>query len=55
MGREFEPQPGHTIFREIGHEIISLAILSLPPIQVGQLLVTGGSLCTKYWFAGIVA
>ena len=26
---------------EIGHEIISTAILSLPPIQVGQLSVTG--------------
>ena len=30
-----------TFFMEIGHEIIPLAILSLPLIQVGQLSVTG--------------
>ena len=32
---------------EIGHEIISTAILSLPLIQ-GQLSVTGERMCTKY-------
>ena len=34
---------------EIGHEIISTAILSIPLIQVGQLSVTGERMCTKYW------
>ena len=41
-----------TFFRresEIGHEIISMAILFLPLIQVGQLSVTGEKMCTKYW------
>ena len=33
---------------EIGHEIISTAILSLLLIQVGQLLVTGERMFTKY-------
>ena len=36
-------------FVEIGHEIISMAILSLPLIQVGQFSVTGERMCTKYW------
>ena len=36
-------------FIEIGHEIISTAILSLPLIQVVQLAVTGERMCTKYW------
>ena len=31
---------------EIGHEIISTAILSLPLIQVGQVSVTGKRMCT---------
>ena len=31
------------------HEIISTAILSLRPIQEGQLSVTGERMCTKYW------
>ena len=34
---------------EIGHEIISKVILSLLPIQVGQFLVSGERMCTKYW------
>ena len=36
-------------FMEIGHEIISKAILSIQLIQVGQLSVTGKTMCTKYW------
>ena len=34
---------------EIGHQIISTTILSLPLIQVGKLSVTGERMCTKYW------
>ena len=45
-GHEFEPQHSQISFREIVHEIISLAILSLLLIQVGQLPVTGKSMCT---------
>ena len=33
-GHRFDLPPGHISFIEIGHEIISTAILSLPPIQV---------------------
>ena len=36
----------HITFMEVGHEIISLAFLYLPLIQVGQLSVTGKSMCT---------
>ena len=36
-------------FVEIGQEMISTAILSLPLIQEGQLSVTGERMCTKYW------
>ena len=36
-------------FVEIGHEVLSTAILSLPLIQAGQLSVTGEGVCTKYW------
>ena len=36
-------------FVEIGHEKNSTTILSLPLIQEGQLSVTGGRMCTKYW------
>ena len=41
--------PAKHSFVEIDHEIISMAILSLPLIQVGQLSVTGVRMCTKYW------
>ena len=34
---------------EIGHDIISAAILSLLLIQVGQLSFTDERMCTKYW------
>ena len=35
----FEPRSGFKSYVEIGHEIISMVILSLPLIQVRQLLV----------------
>ena len=35
-GRGFEPHIRHHSFVEIGHEIISTAILSFPLIQEGQ-------------------
>ena len=37
--------------RGSGFDTLSVHILSflLPPIQEGQLLVTGGSMCTKDW------
>ena len=41
--------PSKQSFVETGHEIISMAILSQPGIQVRQLLVTGERICTKYW------
>ena len=34
-------------FVEIDHEIFSTAIPSLPPIQEGQLSVSGERMCTK--------
>ena len=43
-GRRFSlPDRPHS-FVEIGHEIISTAIVFLPLIQVGQFSVTGDSL-----------
>ena len=45
-GCGFSPLVQKHSFVEIGHEIISTAILSLPLIQVGQLSVTGESMCT---------
>ena len=46
-GREFDPRRGwqHS-FVEIGHEIFSTVILSLPLIQEGQLSVSGERMCT---------
>ena len=45
--REFEPQLGHITSVEIDYEIISMAILSLPLMQVAkQLSVTGESMRT---------
>ena len=35
-GRELDPWVQQHSFVEIGHEVISMAILSLPLIQVGQ-------------------
>ena len=40
-GCEFEPQSGHITFMEIGHKIISMAVLPLSLIQERQLSVTG--------------
>ena len=51
-GRGFNPLVRQHSFVEIGHEIISMVILSLPLIQVGQLSVTGES--CKYWFTARV-
>ena len=48
-GRGFDPPVRQHSFVDIGHEIISTAILSLPLIRVGQLSVTGEWMCTKYW------
>ena len=47
-GHGFSPLVRQYSFVEIGHEIISTAIPSLPLIQVGQLSVTGKRKCTKY-------
>ena len=44
----FDPYIRQHSFPEIGHEIISMAILSLPLIQEGQLSVTGERMGTKY-------
>ena len=41
--RGFDPHVQQHSFVEIGHEIISAALLSIPPIQEGQLSVTGES------------
>ena len=41
--------PAKHSFVEVGPEIISAAILSLPLIQEGQLSVTGERMCFKYW------
>ena len=48
-GRGFDPPVRKHSVVDIGHETISVAILSLPLIQVGQLSVTFERMCTKYW------
>ena len=48
-GREFDHPVRQFFFVEIGHEIISTAILPLPLIQVGQMSVAGKGICTEYW------
>ena len=53
-GRRFDPSVWQHSFMEIDHEIISMAILSLPLIQVGQLSVTGKRMCTKYRLSAYV-
>ena len=46
-GRGFNPRRGRQhSFVEIDHEIFSTVILSLPPIQEGQLSVSGERMCT---------
>ena len=42
----FDPRVRQHSFVEIGHVIISAAILSIPLIQKGQLSVTGEMMCT---------
>ena len=48
-GCGFDPLVQQQSFVEFGHEIISMAVLSLPLIQEGQLSVTGEKMCTKNW------
>ena len=46
-GRGFNPRRGRQhSFVDIDHEIFSTVILSLPPIQEGQLSVSGKRMCT---------
>ena len=52
-GRRFDPDVRQHSFVEIGHEILSTVILSLPLIQVGQLSVTGERMYTKYWLIAL--
>ena len=47
-GRGFDPHVWQHSFVEIGHEIISTAMLFLPLIQEGQLSVTSERMSTKY-------
>ena len=44
--RGLDPPVRQHSFVDMGHEIISTAILSLALIQVGQLSVTGERVCT---------
>ena len=44
----FNPPVRQHSFVEIGDGIISMATLSLPLLQVGQLSVTREKICTKY-------
>ena len=46
-GRKFDSQLGHITSVANDHEIISMVILPLSPIQEGQLSVTGICVCTK--------
>ena len=45
-GRGFDPRVRQHSFVEVGHGIISTAIISMPLIQVGQLSITGEKMCT---------
>ena len=47
--RRFYPHVWQHSFVDIGHEIISTAILSLLLIQEGQLSVTCERMCTECW------
>ena len=53
-GRGFDPPVRQHSFVEVGHGIISTAILSLPLIQVGQFSVTGEKICTECWLTAEV-
>ena len=48
-GPKFEPHVRHILSWRLGHENISTASLSLPPIQEEQLSVTGERMGTEYW------
>ena len=48
-GRDLDPHVRQHSFVQMGYEIISTAIISLPLIQVGQLSVTGERMCLQYW------
>ena len=48
-GRGFVPHVQQHSFVEFGHEIISMAMLSLPLIQEEQLSVTGERMRSLYW------
>ena len=39
----------HNLFMVIDHEIMSMVILPLLLLQVGQLLIADESVCTEYW------
>ena len=43
------PIPATYLSYRFGHKIISMAILSLLLVQIGQLSVTGESMDTYYW------
>ena len=45
----FDPHVRLHAFVEIGHELFSTAILSLPLISDGQLSAAGERMCTKDW------
>ena len=47
-GRGLDPHIRQLSFMEMGHEIISTAILSLRLIEELHLSVTGKRMCTKY-------
>ena len=42
-------RPANILSWRFGHEKNSTAILSIPLIQEGRLLITGEGMCTKYW------
>ena len=48
-GRGFDTHVRQHSFVEFGHEIMSMAILSLPMIQEEKLSVTDERMCIKYW------
>ena len=46
LSHRFDSRVWQHSFMEIGHEVMSRAILSLPLIKVGQFSVNGKSMCT---------
>ena len=41
------PQPCYVSFGEIGHGVISMGVLSLPPIYIGKLSYSDKTMCTR--------